>query len=535
MPHLRSIRIVRRIALIACLVFVFPEFNAFSDILHLELGAANYRPDDGNDPKRFHVLDLTMENLVHEYGAKGVIYLNDLDRAGLDLAVAHAKGWLSARGYTEITVKPLYNSYKEIELPEVDTMHLTNPNSEQLSFQANLDHLSSWEREINERIGRDLERVSSHSKTGMLITTYFYQSPGNYLANVEENIKESSSIFPVASGRYPYYLADGSTARQLKTETVNDDRVVSFRLISNNDQWWNWWEKFPSLAKERQEYVGSAQEAHDWYNLAKKGPMLFERHVASRYLNHESADNSEIMEELIKRGTADKEIASTLTLPHWQSHPKFYHFVESLIAKGFHLQRELEPLLKLCADTHPELLVAYAKTPGVLEYEFIYKVLGSIPPQRRHQLMNLIAKVTDKYDWQFQSSLAFDLRSLEHLKQGWLPEYTALLETLIVKQKGKINLPTEFLMEDLSADGKSHRYHTLSSVLNNLSHRPEVLNQFPGLVPLVFRSIDTPAITTSFRTNVLSLPIAKSHPEWVEPDRERFFRCEAILQGEDIP
>ena len=69
---------------------------ARAEILHLELGVANYGPANGTSSNRFKVMDETLSDLVARYGSFGTIYLNDINPEGLNLSVEHANAWLKA-------------------------------------------------------------------------------------------------------------------------------------------------------------------------------------------------------------------------------------------------------------------------------------------------------------------------------------------------------------------------------------------------------------------------------------------------------
>jgi hypothetical protein len=140
---------------------------ARADVLHLELGAANYGAAMGNGTHRFAVLDQTLEELVRTHGTSGTVYLCDKSVSGLELATTHARGWLTARGLGGISVVPLQGDYNLMPLPKVKTAHLTNPGGDQLPSER-------WPAEINREILRGLERIMSISETGLRISSYMH-------------------------------------------------------------------------------------------------------------------------------------------------------------------------------------------------------------------------------------------------------------------------------------------------------------------------------------------------------------------------
>lgn len=146
-------------------LFYFP-CSASAEILHLELGVANYGPKGHQTVDRFKVLDETLADLVAQYGKSGTIYLNDIDGGGLELAVSHAKDWLSERGLQDISIKPLPGDYTKIPLPSVKSAHLSNPGQMQVPMAKRPEH-------ENEAIVFHLERIASHSESGLRISSYY--------------------------------------------------------------------------------------------------------------------------------------------------------------------------------------------------------------------------------------------------------------------------------------------------------------------------------------------------------------------------
>jgi len=125
---------------------------ATAEISHLELGAANYSAEEGNDPKRFLTLERTTRKLIRMFGREGIIYLNDIDPSGLTLCAEHMRNWLQERGYENVRIVELPGNYTQIELPKVKTALLNHPDTSQINR-------------------RDLRRVAEFSETGLTVIT----------------------------------------------------------------------------------------------------------------------------------------------------------------------------------------------------------------------------------------------------------------------------------------------------------------------------------------------------------------------------
>jgi hypothetical protein len=148
-------------------IFLLIPLIAEGEILHLEIGAANYSASDGNSPYRFRILDDTLEKLIAEYGEKGTIYLNDIDESGLALAASHLNDWLRARNYTDIQILQVKGDFLKVEFSKVKTAHMKNPDYRQLPFGESEDPDSA----INKKLFQRLEDISELSETGLVITT----------------------------------------------------------------------------------------------------------------------------------------------------------------------------------------------------------------------------------------------------------------------------------------------------------------------------------------------------------------------------
>ena len=137
------------------------------EILHLEIGAANYSASVGNSPFRFRILEDTVEKLIAEYGVKGTIYLNDIDESGLALATSHLKNWLQSRNYNYIHVIELKGDFLNVEFLKVKTAHMKNPDYRLLPFGESDDPDSI----INKNLFNKMDEIAELSETGLIITT----------------------------------------------------------------------------------------------------------------------------------------------------------------------------------------------------------------------------------------------------------------------------------------------------------------------------------------------------------------------------
>lgn len=211
------------IALLALLGLLI-SLTALANIKHLELGAANYGPDQGVSPNRYKVLDETLADLINEYGTQGTIYLNDIDSVGLDMAAGHVEEWLRARGLTHIEVKLLPGDYTRIKLPQVKSLHLSNPGNDQIPTPEKSE-------QRNQELVEAFERIAAHSETGMRISSFYYWPHHNYISVLMSLVKDSVFIATGEKG-YMYYTPDG-TDRILGGNTPPESKT--FILISKKD------------------------------------------------------------------------------------------------------------------------------------------------------------------------------------------------------------------------------------------------------------------------------------------------------------
>lgn len=182
---------------------VFLGVFHFSDaaIRHLELGAANYSPRLGSSPEKFRYLEEVVADLVEVFGPSGVIYLNDMDEDGLELASSHLSAWLQARGLTKIEVRSLAGNYFEIDFEPVTTANLSNPGINQLLGFMPTDAMSPARRKEKFQKNRDsLERLASVSETGLTIISYYREA-------VEALMKTAQSVRVESTGAYGYHYA----------------------------------------------------------------------------------------------------------------------------------------------------------------------------------------------------------------------------------------------------------------------------------------------------------------------------------------
>lgn len=212
---------------------------AWGDILHLELGAANYHTPNQQAPttKKFKVLELIALELVELYGPRGVIYLNDRNTQGLQAAESHLRAFLDARGYTEVTIQLRPGDFNKIELPRVKSMNLTNPGRSMLPSYGDpiFEMLMEMELEMNPKIEATLEhlannetvknltRLARKSQTGVAINTYFFGS----LMRLQSMLPKDYSIIHLGTG-LPYYDVTG-------TKIASDEDPERFRLVYTGD------------------------------------------------------------------------------------------------------------------------------------------------------------------------------------------------------------------------------------------------------------------------------------------------------------
>lgn len=185
--------------LILIITFICMSFSINAQIMHLEIGAANYSADSGTSRERFLILEDTAEKLIEEFGPSGTIYLNDIDESGLDFAKAHLDSWLFEEGYTEINVEVIVGDYTKTDFPRVKTAHMKNPDYTQLPTGIDKNIASLENREVLDA----LERLALNSEGGLIITSEYntIMSPENWpLSN--SNFKKTGKL------GFAYYAAN---------------------------------------------------------------------------------------------------------------------------------------------------------------------------------------------------------------------------------------------------------------------------------------------------------------------------------------
>ena len=116
----------------------------------------------------------------------------------MKLALSFADEWAAENSYSQIKFIPLLGDYTQIPLPKVKSLHLTNPTWMQLP---NWDQYSQ-----RKETAKILERISSLSETGLVITTYFLKE----MDFLKEEISSEFKLTNTRKNGYRYYFADGS-------------------------------------------------------------------------------------------------------------------------------------------------------------------------------------------------------------------------------------------------------------------------------------------------------------------------------------
>lgn len=169
--------------------------EASKGIRHLELGAANYvrRPGLSRQTlkNRYLILERVVDRLVAEYGPQGIIYLNDIEPSGLELAERYLKHYLRSKGMDQIEIKLIAGDYNKLTLDDLDgqpvqTLYLNNPDKKQLPSapeESSPEVQAFWQHDywtnilpktFNEQVTQNLLRLSSLSVTGLRINSYIY-------------------------------------------------------------------------------------------------------------------------------------------------------------------------------------------------------------------------------------------------------------------------------------------------------------------------------------------------------------------------
>ena len=192
---------MRQISLLIFCLLIWAPDSVWAHIAHLELGAANYGDEYGTSENQLKVLEDTFTDLITAYGPRGVIYINDIDPRGVDLTVKHMNKWLAEKGISEIQLIALPGDYNKILIPDVTSAHLSNPGRDQLPS-------ALATRTSNKNTVSHLERIASHSKTGLKITTYFHNGPKNPI-NLLQKYSSNFVIEFVEDSGYEYFTPEG--------------------------------------------------------------------------------------------------------------------------------------------------------------------------------------------------------------------------------------------------------------------------------------------------------------------------------------
>jgi len=114
-------------------IILFQISLLFSEIRHLEIGAANYDASI-TSKSRFEVLYYTVSKLIEKFGNKGIIYLNDIDLSGLELAKKELDLWLFQNGFEDIQVETINDDFSNISIPQINSAQMAYPESSMLSL-----------------------------------------------------------------------------------------------------------------------------------------------------------------------------------------------------------------------------------------------------------------------------------------------------------------------------------------------------------------------------------------------------------------
>ena len=195
---------------------------------HIELGAGNYGgnvnadethiTDKGLGIEQHKLLFMTADKLIQSKGKNGIIYINDLDEKIVDFTIEKLKNYLlENHPKSKIELRPLVGDFFEIDLPEVTSIHLKNPECWFFDefFETKIDHL---------------EYFASQSKEGLILTTFYKSYLLKLLPNLKVNYKLLNSDF------FPYIHADGVvilTIGNVVELSIKSSNQLSGRLRSH--------------------------------------------------------------------------------------------------------------------------------------------------------------------------------------------------------------------------------------------------------------------------------------------------------------
>ncbi len=215
----------KKIKILFFLLIILTSFGVKSQILHLELGVANYSPSDDDDINaKFKILIDTVESLIDDYGAEGTIYINDYILDGLNEAAEYLKKYLNDRGEHKIEVITLFGDYNEIEFPFVRTAHLKNPGFRQLP---NMDSdITSNELKLN-----TLKKISEKSESGLQLTSYFYTEGWDVMSYIQSLLADSGDYLLVDLNQegLQYFFPNGDLVESREPSLGSTTRVYELK------------------------------------------------------------------------------------------------------------------------------------------------------------------------------------------------------------------------------------------------------------------------------------------------------------------
>jgi hypothetical protein len=155
------------------LLSFWSQFLSAKVWLHLELGGANYGQTVGTSASQYQILFQTFDSLVEKHGPHGIFYLNDLDLRDINFAIKALKEHSEKKQLTGWSFVALPGDYTQIEIPFVDSVHLTNPEGGAFPLDPYIgpENLAPWDLTKAKAGAESLEKISARSRTGLKITT----------------------------------------------------------------------------------------------------------------------------------------------------------------------------------------------------------------------------------------------------------------------------------------------------------------------------------------------------------------------------
>jgi hypothetical protein len=172
---------------------------------HIELGASNYAENVHGDrthtakgnlsDNQYNVLFKTTDELIADKGKSGVIYINDLDEQMVKYTIDCLRNYIT-KTYpdNEIELRSLVGDFFKIDIPQVTSIHLKNP---EIWF---FDSFAKFNM-------NRLHYFADHSSEGLTFVTYF---KSDFLKLVN---KLGLDYKIINNDYYPYIHADGSTIK----------------------------------------------------------------------------------------------------------------------------------------------------------------------------------------------------------------------------------------------------------------------------------------------------------------------------------